>query len=1232
MFKEIFTYELKLWLKRPGIYIYFAIFFVLAFLLAAAISGMFGNVSADTNSHINSATSLADIFTSFSSDYLFGLITLLICVAIMAGAVQKDFQYHSFSFYFTKPISKFGYLFGRFSASFLLTVLVLIGILLGIALAYSLAPNDNGQLGEGRLVNYLQPFMIFMIPNIFFVGCLFFCLVTFTRNMTSGYVGSLVFIVIAGISRSIVSDIDNKTIAALTDPFGAEALDLMTEYWTPAEENERLVPFSGYILYNRLLWTGLSLALLLFTYYNFGFNQFLNRVSIFKRKEKEKTSQPSRAIQTIDQLTKAEQKFGTATDRAQLTLLTRFEFFKIAKSIFFIIILGLSILLTVLTAQFSNLLYGTEVYPLTYIQIGFANGTFSFFQMIMLVFYSGIVIWRERDCKVDELVGATPVKNYILFASKFLSLLFLCLCVNVVCIITCIVLQEASGYSHHELSLYFTDLVLLKILSISILAALGMSIQVFFKNRYFAFFFVAFIVLGLPLILRALKYTNDLWIFNSSGHQMLYSDMNGHGHTLPNYFIYKGYWLGLVLVLVTFATAMFQRGREEGFVARFRNVLRNFKPAYGISFVIAMFLFLSCGAVIYYNNRILNPYVSPKEEEKKQANFEIVYKKYGDELQPRVVESNVKVDIFPDRLGCKLQGFYFLKNKHLTAVTKLFINVPREADIHLLKLSSVSREFLRDTANGFYGYELSKSLQPGDSVRLDFALDYFPKNFIIRQEQSNVVWNGSFFNNALLPSIGYNSGDELSDNSTRKKYGLAPKQRMASILDTSAYANTYISNDADWIRFACEISTEEGQTAIAPGYLIKDWKQGGRHYFKYKMDCPILNFYAFQSARYEVLKDRWVDPQNRNQVVNIEIYYQKGHAYNLGRMVKGVKKSLDYFTKNFSPYQHRQLRIIEFPRYATFAQSFPNTIPFSESVGFIAKVDDSDPEEVDYPFYITSHEVGHQWWAHQVIGANVQGATLMSETMAQYSALMVMEKEYGQASMSKFLRYEMNKYLQGRASEGKKEVPLLLCENQQYIHYNKGSLVMYALKDYLGEDTLNAALAKYIRKTAFQNPPYTTAYEFYEYIKAATPDSLKETVKDLFERIVVYDNSVKSWSYKKTASGKYKISAVLNSIKTISDSLGKGKEVVPSDWVDVGVFYKRPDTEKNRAGVGYLKKIKMAKKEQVVEMETDSEPAMLGIDPYNKLIDKNTANNIKDVNGADVGAEGQSGGVVVSAE
>jgi ABC-2 type transport system permease protein len=203
-------------------------------------------------------------------------------------------------------------------------------------------------------------------------------------------------------------------------------------------------------------------------------------------------------------------------------------------------------------------------------------------------------------------------------------------------------------------------------------------------------------------------------------------------------------------------------------------------------------------------------------------------------------------------------------------------------------------------------------LQSGDSIKLEYVIDYFQKGWFSNDPKSDVVYNGTFINNSLLPTIGYNEGFELGENEARAKFNLKSKPRMANINDSVARENTYISSDADWINFECIVSTVPDQIAVAPGYLIKEYTKDNRRYFHYKMDCPILNFYSFLSARYEVKKDKYQD-------INIEIYYHKGHEYNLDRMINSVKKSLAYYEKSFSPYQHSQVRILEFPRYATFA-------------------------------------------------------------------------------------------------------------------------------------------------------------------------------------------------------------------------------------------------------------------------------------------------------------------------
>ena len=348
-------------------------------------------------------------------------------------------------------------------------------------------------------------------------------------------------------------------------------------------------------------------------------------------------------------------------------------------------------------------------------------------------------------------------------------------------------------------------------------------------------------------------------------------------------------------------------------------------------------------------------------------------------------------------------------------------------------------------------------------------------------------------------------------------------------------------------------------------------------------------------------------------------------------MMDAMKKSLAYYSENFSPYQHKQARIIEFPNMmGTFAQSFANTIPFSEAIGFIAKVNEENPDAVDYPFSVVSHEIAHQWWAHQVIGANVQGATLLSESLSEYSSLKVLEHKYGKPQMRRFLKDALDGYLRGRTFEWKEEKPLMYNENQQYIHYNKGSLVLYALSDYIGEKNMNNALKKYVQKVAFQEAPYTNSIELVNELRAATPDSLKYIIKDMFETITLYDNKVTKATSKQLPNGKYEVTIEFDVSKYKANKDGKrifadrngktlratkkGKKYATesyplSDYIEIGVFAEETVKGKKRDKELYLKKIKITGIENKVKVIVNEKPLEAGVDPYNKLIDTQSDDN-----------------------
>ena len=495
----------------------------------------------------------------------------------------------------------------------------------------------------------------------------------------------------------------------------------------------------------------------------------------------------------------------------------------------------------------------------------------------------------------------------------------------------------------------------------------------------------------------------DVFRFNSdTGFQ--YSDMNGYGNTLPMYYMYKGYWFLFGLGIFGLTLLFWTRGVGQSARSRFVDAKARFNSKTALLITLSFVGFLALGSTIYYEDNVVNEYRSQKDAEKSQVEWEKKYKKYQLYAQPRITDVKVDLDLFPEERNFIARGTYVLKNKSAVGIDSVFVNyVDYETKIAFAKGTQLVSE---DSVYNFNIYKLATTLLPGDSIVMSFEVKN-KKNTLFKNN-SPVIYNGTFINNSSFPSIGYSENGELNDDDVRKKYGLEPKERMASPMDSIARKNNYISNDADWLTFETTVSTSGDQTAIAPGYLQKQWKKDGRNYFHYKMDQKMLNFYAYNSAQYEVKRDKWKN-------VAIEVYYHKGHEYNLDRMIAGVKKSLDYYTANFSPYQHKQVRIMEYPRtQGTFAQSFANTIPFSEAIGFIAAVDDENKDAVDYPFAVTSHEVAHQWWAHQVISANVQGATMLSESLSEYSSLKVLERQYGKSQMRKFLKTSLDRYLTGR--------------------------------------------------------------------------------------------------------------------------------------------------------------------------------------------------------------------------
>ncbi|MGC1629389.1 MAG: M1 family aminopeptidase, partial [Candidatus Acidiferrales bacterium] len=613
----------------------------------------------------------------------------------------------------------------------------------------------------------------------------------------------------------------------------------------------------------------------------------------------------------------------------------------------------------------------------------------------------------------------------------------------------------------------------------------------------------------------------------------------------------------------------------------------------------ALFLVLAgaCGGWFYYNAHALNEFRTDQDDRHRAAAYETLYKKYERLPQPKITAVDVSVDIFPERRSFSASGHYTLVNHSSQVIEDIHITDGRDS-VDEIRFDRPFRVATSDKKHFYTIYKLDQPLQPGESMRMDFRASYTSRGFRDGHERPELAYNGTFFDRDYFPFIGYNNALELDDPRRRREEHLGPLEEMAPPGDPYYSNINLFTTDSEWITFHCVVSTSADQIAIAPGYLQKEWTENGRRYFEYDMGSTRINdFYSFLSGHYSVRRDE-------HDGVKLEIYYQPGHEYNLDRMLDSSKSGLDYYDKNFSPYQFQQFRVLEFPRYRTFAQSFPNTVPYSEAIGFIEKM--KKPSDVDLLYFVTAHELAHQWWGHQLIGSQTQGSNMMSETLAQYSAFKVLEKKYGMDMVRKELRHELDQYLRGRAGEVRHEPPLVLVQREGYVWYNKGALVMYALADYIGEDQLNTGLRNFLMQNRYAAGPYPDTRGFVAALRAVTPPDLQYTITDMFENIVLFDDKAVSATYAPTADGKYKVTLTVSTQKRKADGSGNESPMPINDLIDVGVF----SGTKEHLKPLYLAKQHFAQDSSTIEITVDELPTFAGIDPYNKLIDRNPEDNL----------------------
>ncbi|HET8860292.1 ABC transporter permease/M1 family aminopeptidase [Marivirga sp.] len=1189
MFKHFFTTELKYTFKQPMIYIFTALLGLLVFFAVVSdnvtIGGSVGNV-------YRNAPHIIAVYTGVMT--IFGLI---IATAFFNNAALRDYQNQFNEILFSTPIKKAGYFFGRFFGALILATIPMLGVFLGILIGSALAPVfgwiEADRFGAFYLSSFVNNYFFIVLPNMFFAGAIIFAFANIWKNTVISFVGALAVIVAYIISGTLMSDIENESMAALLDTFGIRTYSFMSKYYTPVEKNEIGLQLTPIFIYNRLIWFGAGLIILLSSYFTFSFKQ---------KSKKVKAEKKENAVQRAPfALPNVNINFSSGTSWRQFRSFFFINFLSIIKSTTFKILIIFSLLMLISNLVGGFEYFGLQSYPVTYKMLDIISSVSGLFTIIIVVFFSGELIWRDKDNNINEVIDATPHQSFVSLIAKVTSLVAITIVLYAFFVLSAVIYQLGSGYTRIELGLYFSHFFITYLGYYIIYSMVMVLIHAMVSNKYIGYFISILLIFALDIILLIADVQSNMISLGATP-RIIYSDMNAFGPALISTVWFNFYWISFALICLFLATLIWKRGTQANFKEKVQLIKKGMPKSFKISFFIVIAVWISLSSFVFYNTQVINEYDTSDEREEQAAEYEKTFKKYEDVELPKIAGINYFIDIFPYKRDAIVKAEVTLTNPHEVAIDSLHFSCDSDWNTEII-IEGAELVF-KDEKFDYRIYKLSNPFQPGDTLKATINTSYITKGFEDEVSNTSIVENGTFLNNfQVLPFLGYNDNYEISDNNTRKKYDLPEKERMPALQEDCGPAcdKNYLTGGlSDFIDVETVISTASDQIAIAPGSLIREWEEDGRNYFHYKVDHPSLNFYSFISARFEVAREKWND-------VDVEIYYDKKHEVNIPKMTAAVKKSLEYYTENFGPYYHEQVRIIEFPRYSTFAQAFPGTMPYSESFGFVINLEDESENNVIDA--VIAHEIAHQYWAHQVIGAEMQGSTMFSEGFSEYSSLMTMKNETEDPmKMREFNKYNHNRYLGGRSGELEKEMPLYKVENQGYIHYGKGSVVLFALQDYIGEENVNRAMKGFLEEYRYKGPPYPTSLDFLEYLEPEVPDSLKYLIDDWFKEITLYDNRMKEATYTALDNGKYEVNLQIESKKIKADSLGNETVVEINDWIDIGLF---ADAEEEK--LMWQKRVKIDQENMEFTFEVDTIPAKAGIDPRHLLIDRVFNDNIKSV-------------------
>ena len=1217
MLKSLLKFEFSFHSKQIGFWVVMTVM-VLFGLGAALLPDLFGRGLGGARIKANGAQMIA---AGLSAAYL---PVIFFGGVFTVTGVLRDKTTNMLELVHSTPVTTRDMTLSRMIGIFTVVCLSLFVFLLAQFLGQFSPTVDKETLGPINPIYYLQPFIVLTVINALIVTAFFTLIAGLTQNRVAvlvSAIGLFFYSMMVGVLDVVDAP---KWLQAVADPFASIAYALDTEFWNPLERNTQLLPLTGYVGLNRLIWTPVSMLILLFVFRKFKRGLFAGNTNLKQFRGFEPTGESYSG--TL-------QKSGFVADFIGFWTRFKFEYLTMVKSIPFMILAGIAGALFVLLVSVTVFFAPQKLIPTSLFMsaIGFTS---LFIPMIIIIaFFSAELVFRDKGAKFNELLDSTHISNWPLLASKWLALMAIVTTLCAMGMVISMTLQAVTDSPPIDFGLYFRYTFLNVLPNYLFICALAMIVQIFVPNRIIGMIAAASVIIAVMFGISRLPFYHPLMGFGGTSPGAV-SEISPYGNWI-SFRWFNFYWGMFVLVFAVLGVWLWRRGLQVGFFTRFFNLKQGVMPISASVFVLALAGFIGSGVHIYKAYDKVN-WRNQKTVEARQIEAETLFARERAMAVPHTREVEIEADVYPSRQEATVKGKMILENSSGEPITELYVRAPTgKKDMRLLTIRGASERIEGENIDGDrveklndFGvrlFEFDPPLEVGQKTALEFEAFFHAPRLA---DASSVSKNGTFMNNyfgfaaspRIIPVFGpFDS--RITNPKKRRKLGLPELPKQPTPVSEGMNLNMFgsFTGPADRIDFKGRVCTEAPQIPIAPGNLIHEEKEGDRLCRTYQTAQPINNFYSVLSGEYVVTEDSWTSPEGK--VIPIKIYHAEKHDYSIETMIKATQFGLSHYTEHLAPYQYDYFRIMEVP-FIGFAQAFAGTIPYSEQ-GFI--MDSGDPDDIktiDNAALTTLHELGHQWFGHQVTPGYSRGYNVISEGLTSYITTDAYEAMYGWDKA----RYALENFtltnMQAMAFiDREKEVPLSKARNDKlHLVYFKADWVLWGLKHYIGPQEMRDAMKGFIEEWGPKGPPYPTTKTLTDLLRETAGPDYDQFITDQWDRIVLweFEHDDEGPSLTENEDGSWRVSIPIKTDKIIrteemetalSFSEMEGESL--NEPLEIGFYSDEPKSL--WSAYDQLEHVWVTKAAQTFTFDVATKPTHIALDPRRLMLENYVDDNVNSV-------------------